>query len=85
MKPTTILEDKRPIRSISMNTDGSFLYTVGGPTNLSMITPYAESDNSLWFGIYIGTTLVERANGRNVAFIVYFDGTVEPPAPAQTN
>ncbi len=78
MKLVTILNDTRPIKTIGMNTDGSFVYSVGGPSNVSKIEAYAETDGTLWFGVYVAGVLCERANARNVAFIVYFDGAPVP-------
>ena len=68
-----ILTDKRPIKMIAFDGTGAVVYTVGGPTHVSKIEPYEESDGTLWFAVYIGSKLTERVCARAMAVVLYFE------------
>jgi hypothetical protein len=80
MSVPTILEDTRPIACIAFGPQPNDInYTVGGPTGVTSIMPYAEPGEMgsiPWFAIYVGDRLVDRVPARMV-IVVYAQDTVQ--------
>lgn len=65
--------DEQPISHLVVDesqrvSDWNLCVELGG---ISKITPYRETDGSLWFSLYIGEKMIRRVNGKFVVEVGY--------------
>lgn len=70
-KVVKMWNDDRPIKSIWIHTDGGDEGFSVGSSGVTKIVPYFEDDDSLWFAVYGGETLLQRVNSKYIDVVVY--------------